>query len=764
MPLFQSLSIKRKLMWIIMLTSAAVLLLACAAFVTYDQVIFRRTVRSDVRTLAKIIGAHSGATLEFKSQPMGQEFLSTLEARKQIVAACFYLADDTILAQYARPGQKAAAPPRERESDGLHFQKGYLVVYEPVYYRGERVGTLYLQYLDESGARLQTFSEVVAVILAGAVLMVWIISSKLQRLISEPILSLADTARVVSDQKNYSVRAVKRTRDEVGFLIDQFNEMLAQIQKREEALEAANKQLAVSEHRALEATQAKSQFLASMSHELRTPLTAIIGFSEMLLAEAKAKGRTEEAEDLFRINDSAQHLLGLINDILDLSKIEAQKMELHLESFDVPTLIRDVTSTIRPLVVQKANALVVDCPEDIGSMLSDLVKVRQCLFNLLGNSNKFTKQGEIRLEVRRVPSPLSPLAAGAEGEIPATARIVFRVTDNGIGMTAEQMSKLFQAFSQAEGSTTRKYGGTGLGLTITKHFCEMMRGTIRVESEPGKGSTFTIELPADLIRRKAVEPQAAAISADAVAKNNCILVIDDDPNVHRLIDRTLRPEGYSLQFALNGKEGLRLAKELRPRLITLDVLMPDTDGWSVLSALKSDAELAGIPVIMLTIVGDKDLGFALGASEYLLKPIDRNQLLAVMKKYLQDSPTGHVLIVEDDIDLRTMIRRMLELEQWTVVEAENGVAALQSIQARVPSVILLDLIMPVMDGFQVLAELHKREDWRNIPVVVITAKDLSEADRQRLVGQTEKILGKGSYVREELVREVRNFVDHFRAG
>src|SRR5438093_4934985 len=416
MPLLRSLSIKRKLMWIIMLTSGAVVLLACAAFVTYDQVIFRRTVRSDVRTLAKIIGAHSGATLEFKSQPMGQEFLSTLEARKQIVSACFYLADNTILAQYAQPGQKAGAPPGKRESDGLHFQKGYLVVYEPVYYRGERVGTLYLQYLDESGARLQTFSAVVAVILVGAIGLVWIISSKLQRLISEPILSLADTARVVSDQKNYSVRAVKRTQDEVGFLIDQFNEMLAQIQKREEALEAANKQLAVSEHRALEATQAKSQFLASMSHELRTPLTAIIGFSEMLLAEAKAKGRTEEAEDLFRINDSAQHLLGLINDILDLSKIEAQKMELHLESFDVPTLIRDVTSTIRPLVAQKANALVVDCPEDIGSMRTDLVKVRQSLFNLLGNANKFTNQGEIRLEVRKVPSPLGGQRGKDRGE------------------------------------------------------------------------------------------------------------------------------------------------------------------------------------------------------------------------------------------------------------------------------------------------------------------------------------------------------------
>jgi len=285
-----------------------------------------------------------------------------------------------------------------------------------------------------------------------------------------------------------------------------------------------------------------------------------------------------------------------------------------------------------------------------------------------------------------------------------------------------------------------------------------------VESEPGKGSTFTIELPADLGERKAAEPLAAAISPGAAAKDTCILVIDDDPNVHRLIERTLSPEGYSLQFASNGKEGLRLARELRPRVITLDVLMPETDGWSVLSALKSDPELAAIPVIMMTIVGDKELGFALGASEYLLKPIDRNQLLAVMKKYLQGRPTGHVLIVEDDSDMRTLVRRMLELELWTVVEAENGVAALDSIKARVPAVILLDLIMPVMDGFQVLAELHKREDWRKIPVVVITAKDLSEADLQRLVGQTEKILGKGSYVRDELVREVRNCVDQFRPG
>ena len=511
------------------------------------------------------------------------------------------------------------------------------------------------------------------------------------------------------------------------------------------------------------ANSAKSTFLASMSHELRTPLTAIIGFSEMLLAEAEAEAKNEQAEDLTRINDSATHLLGLINDILDLSKVEAGKMELHLETFDVANLVAEVRDTIQPLVAKKSNRLIVDCPADIGAMRADQTKLRQALLNLLSNANKFTEEGEITLRVWKEEGRMQNAESAASSLHSSFCLLHFQVTDTGIGMTAEQISRLFQAFTQADSSTGRKYGGTGLGLAITKQFCELMGGRVEVQSEPGKGSTFTIRLPAEVA--KARVPEAARSSrATATASNGpCVLVIDDDSNVHRLIERTLKDEGYSLHFASNAKDGLRLARELRPAAITLDVMMPETDGWSVLSSLKGDPELTRIPVIMMTIVGEEELGFALGASEYLMKPIDRGQLVLVLKRYLAGQPDGPVLIVEDDASLREMLRRTLEAEDWPVAEAEHGQAALESIRARRPAVVLLDLMMPVMDGFELLAELRQNEDWRTIPVVVITAMDLSQADRRRLAGLTQRIVAKGAFVPAELAREIRSLIAPFRA-
>ena len=769
MRAFKALPIKRQLMWIILLTCGVVLFLACAAFVAYDQYVFRQTMADDLAILAEVVGRNSSGPLRFAAMTgpeKAQESLMTLQVKSNVLSAALYSTNAAVVAQYRRPGTSGGGPPDKPEAPGdPRFARGRLTVFSTVTYSGGEmsgpVGTIFLESsLDERWGRLGRFSTGVLVIMAAAFGLVILLSSKFQGLISEPLLELAKTARVVSDRKDYSVRAAKHTEGEIGFLIDQFNEMLAQIEQREKELEELNKQLAA-------ATQAKSAFLASMSHELRTPLTAIIGFSEMLQAGAEAEGRQEQAEDLYRINDSAKHLLGLINGLLDLSKIEAGKMELHLEWFSVRSVVDEVANTVRPLVEKKSNRLVIDCPEEVGSIRSDLVKVRQCLFNLLGNANKFTERGVITLNVQRVTSDQWPVTSRKAEEQLVThhsSLITFEVKDTGIGMTPEQLSKIFEAFTQADATTTRKYGGTGLGLAITRQFCQMMGGSIRAESELGKGSTFTLELPVEVGKPETVvRPTEPGARPGAPEDRHCILVIDDDPKVQRLIELTLKPAGYTVRFAADAKDGLRLARELHPAVITLDVLMPDMDGWSVLSALKAQPELANIPVIMLTIMEDRDLGFALGASEYLMKPIDRGQLLEVLKKYLRDKPVGQVLVVEDDAVLRGMLRRTLEMEKWTVTAAENGRVALERVKTGVPSVILLDLLMPVMDGFQFLAELHKREEWRQIPVVVITAKDLSQADRRRLVGQTEKVLEKGAYVREELVREVRKCVERFRS-
>ena len=512
---------------------------------------------------------------------------------------------------------------------------------------------------------------------------------------------------------------------------------VTELKKREAELAAARDE-------AMQATQAKSQFLASMSHELRTPLNAIIGYSEMLHEEAGDLGQTAFLPDLEKIQDAGKHLLNLINDILDLSKIEAGKMDVLLEEFDVAALILEVASVIQPLMAKNANTLVVDCAPDLGTMRSDQTKLRQNLFNLLSNAAKFTDRGQIVLTARRI----------LQGD---DDWLEFKVSDTGIGMTADLIGRLFQAFAQAEASTSRNYGGTGLGLAITKHFCRMLGGDVAVESTPGQGSTFTILLPATARDAKAEITKHSTRSATEHARGT-VLIVDDEKATHDLLQRELSDAGYDVVHAAGGREGLKLAKQARPDVITLDIIMPDLDGWSVLKTLKADPELCDIPVILVTIMRDRDLGFALGAADYITKPIDREVLLRVLGRHARADGRAQVLVVDDDPKTRDMLRRTLQKAGWTVAEAANGCEAIETLERSNPALILLDLMMPEMDGFEVLERLQGDESWREVPVIIVTAKDLSRDEIVRLNGRVAKILQKGAYQRRDLVRDIHAMI------
>ena len=506
----------------------------------------------------------------------------------------------------------------------------------------------------------------------------------------------------------------------------------AQIRSLNENLERRNREVE-------RANQLKSEFLASMSHELRTPLNAIIGFSDLLKEQSGGEANEKQQRYLNHISRGARHLLTLINDILDLSKIEAGRLDLRLEKLILPDDIEEVFTAVRPLATAKGLDLHIDVHSGL-EFHADRTRIKQILFNLLSNAVKFTPAGgSISVE------------AHAEGTL-----LRLSVVDTGIGISPDEIETIFGAFHQAAETTKGVREGTGLGLAITKRLVELHRGRICVASEVGRGSRFSVEMPLrpEIERR---EPRTSDGGGRLRGGKPLVLVVEDEDPARELLTSYLDPEGYDVAWVSSGTEALIRARQLRPDAITLDIRLGDISGWEILHRLKKDPETAQIPVVLISILDEPETGFALGASDYLVKPVSKETLLAVLRKHVSPSSKDatKLLIVDDDTETRYLLSAVLEAEGYTTLLAARGSQALDVLGRVSPAAILLDLLMPEMDGFEVLRRIKEDRMSRDIPVFILTAKDLTEHDLNYLAGKTHALFLKGEAWREALVTQLR---------
>ena len=553
-----------------------------------------------------------------------------------------------------------------------------------------------------------------------------IIIEKMDRLAQE----LDGEARALLQQDIETLRRLSDTTEQNTEQVDDGSQLMSiAFEKMSDQvavlIEARTSELAKARDEAGEANLAKSKFLANMSHELRTPLNAIIGYSELLAEEAEDEGLDDMLDDLKKINDSGKHLLGLINDILDLSKIEAGKLELFITEFEVNSVITVLKSVGEPLAAKNSNALTINTKPDLGVMKGDETRLRQCLLNLLSNACKFSEHGTVSLNAH------SSMVKGEDW-------LTFEVSDTGIGMSPEQLEKIFAEFAQAEGDTTAKFGGTGLGLSITKQLIEMMNGSISVDSEVGKGSTFRLRVPRHVaqstpstIHEVGKQGEFEVTWSNDAPGRQRLLIIDDDPNVHELVERNFGSE-FAMMFADNGEQGIEILRKQRPDLVLLDILMPGRDGWSVLSEIKNDETLKDLPVIVISMLEDDQKAQGLGASAHLTKPIDRSLLLSQIQDLLGTNTTGmSALVVDDDAKARDLLTRLLSSNGISTITAENGKEGLEKLADEL-DLIILDLSMPVMDGFEFLTHFNAKVMDDPPKVIIFSGMELDDTLRETL--------------------------------